>query len=256
MWRGRRAALVRYGLASVAEWIRRGFPDSTASSIAEFSPAAVTSTQQDLARTAQLPSWLGDERLHRSHRSKLLAKDPAHYGPLFTDVPTDLDYYWPDPDASAEPEDGGEAGRPLWVVRPESTDALGRFLTDSAVGFGTESGVSVDATGQDLAGLRALAKPPGRRPTRALLALARLVTEVDVGAPVGVLVEQGQGLLLGEVAGHYEFRAGGGNLTHYRRVRWDRVLARDAVRPSYALQDVRPLFQVRLRADRGPRPGS
>jgi hypothetical protein len=51
---------------------------------------------------APLPAWLGDERLHASHRRCLLAKDPAHYGPLFPhDAPTPRGadgkwpYYWP-----------------------------------------------------------------------------------------------------------------------------------------------------------------
>ena len=42
-----------------------------------------------------LPPWLGDEQFHRSHQSSLLRKDPAHYGPLFSGVPDDLEYVWP-----------------------------------------------------------------------------------------------------------------------------------------------------------------
>ena len=42
-----------------------------------------------------LPPWLGREELHRSHRSKLVAKSPEYYAPLFPDVPDDLDYVWP-----------------------------------------------------------------------------------------------------------------------------------------------------------------
>ena len=43
----------------------------------------------------QLPPWLGDADFHRSHRSALLRKDPAHYRPFFPDVPDDLPYVWP-----------------------------------------------------------------------------------------------------------------------------------------------------------------
>ena len=80
MWRGRVPALVLYGLASVAQWRMRSFPDTTADQIAEFAPEVVGLNQADLADGGRLPSWVGDERLHRSHQSKLLAKDPAHYG--------------------------------------------------------------------------------------------------------------------------------------------------------------------------------
>jgi len=75
MWQGRLPALVLYGLTSVAQWERRGFGDSTAAQIAEFAPEVVDLTQADLAAAGELPSWLGDDRLHRSHQSKLLSKD-------------------------------------------------------------------------------------------------------------------------------------------------------------------------------------
>jgi hypothetical protein len=51
--------------------------------------------QQQLAEAGKLPPWLGDEAFHRSHRSSLLRKDPEHYGPLFPEVPDDLEYVWP-----------------------------------------------------------------------------------------------------------------------------------------------------------------
>lgn len=103
MWRGRVDALVRYGLSSVEQWHERGYPDTTEPQIAEFAPDVAGLTQDALAAAGRLPRWLGDDRLHRSHRSKLLAKDPLHYGRYFNDVPTDLDYFWPDQDESLYP---------------------------------------------------------------------------------------------------------------------------------------------------------
>jgi len=50
--------------------------------------------QEELAATDELPPWLGDEALHRSHRSALLRKDPEYYGRFF-DEPLDLPYVWP-----------------------------------------------------------------------------------------------------------------------------------------------------------------
>ncbi|MGS0688212.1 MSMEG_6728 family protein [Nakamurella sp. GG22] len=258
MWCGRVDALALYGLISVAHWRERGFPDTTGPQIAEFAPEVVGIGQDDLAAAGRLPGWLGDERLHRSHRSKLLGKNPLHYGRYFTDVPDDLDYFWPEPDPgdaavdsavdSAVP-DGSAVGGRLWVVRPESPEALGVFLDEGVVALGSVSGVTVDASGLDLAGLRQLATPPGRRVTRPLLALSRLLTEINVGDEVAVLIDGGARLLTGTVLGDYEFGPAGGMSTiHRRRVRWNRVIDRSAVTPPAALQDVRPVFDVRLGA--------
>ena len=70
---------------------------------------------------------------------------------------------------------------------------------------------------------------------------------MQVADEVAVLVQQGRALLVGEVLGDYEFAARTDDGTrHRRRVRWDRVVPRSAVAPPSALQDVRPLFAVRL----------
>ncbi len=266
MWRGRIDALALYGLISVAQWRERGFPDTTGPQIAEFAPevGGVGAGgfggvgQADLAASGRLPAWLGDERLHRSHRSKLLGKNPLHYGRYFTDVPDDLDYFWPEPDPADEADDevacSESAGGRVWVVKPDSPEALGVFLDGGIVALGTASGVTVDASGLDLDGLRALATPPGRRVTRPLLALSRLLTEIGVGDEAAVLIDGGARLLVGTVLGNYEFGPAGGMLTiHRRRVRWNRVIERSAVTPPAALQDVRPVFDVRLGAP-GVRP--
>src|SRR3954467_15694590 len=85
MWRGRTAALVAYGLAMVGVWRERGFADSTEELIAEFAPGATRPGQPGLGAAGALPSWLGDEALHRSHRSNLLAKDPGFYRERFAE---------------------------------------------------------------------------------------------------------------------------------------------------------------------------
>lgn len=47
------------------------------------------------AKDMKVPPWLGDERVHASHRSNLLRKDPVWYGQFdWTDNPTDP-YVWP-----------------------------------------------------------------------------------------------------------------------------------------------------------------
>jgi hypothetical protein len=92
MWRGHVAALAAYGVEVSREWIRRGHPDTCEAQIAEFADGR---EQEELAAAGLLPGWLGDEAFHRAHRSSLLRKDPAWYGPVFGDVPDDLPYVWP-----------------------------------------------------------------------------------------------------------------------------------------------------------------
>ena len=172
MWRGYTPALVCYGLTCVEVWRERGYGDTTAAQIAEFAPEVSTASQPDLEREGLLPSWLGNEVLHRSHRSKLVGKDPARYGPLFPDAQRrpGLLLAGAGRPARAAPL---PTGRHLWVLQPDSPAALGRFLELGVVGFGTTSGVDVDATGRELHELRDLVGSRGR-PGRPLLALSAL----------------------------------------------------------------------------------
>src|SRR5688572_22201554 len=132
MWRGRTPALVAYGLAMVRVWRERGFADTTDHQIAEFAPDVVGIPQTELAAAGVLPSWVGDEALHRSHRSNLLAKNPAFYRPRFAErfgpEPDDLPYVWPAPDdlPPAAPVDGVR----VWIVRPRAHGELGACLAE------------------------------------------------------------------------------------------------------------------------------
>ena len=98
MWRGYEEALGRYGLTCCEVWTELGFGDTCAATITTDLRAAGVDpirTQDELAAAGALPPWLGDEAVHRSHRSALVRKDPEHYGPLFPDTPDDLPYHWP-----------------------------------------------------------------------------------------------------------------------------------------------------------------
>ncbi|GAA0268654.1 hypothetical protein GCM10009539_64670 [Cryptosporangium japonicum] len=244
MWRGRTAGLVVYGLAMVRAWRARGFADTTAPQMAEFAPDAAGLTPREAAAAGLLPSWVGDEEVHRSHRSNLRAKDPAFYGPLFPDTPDDLPYVWPPAD-DVRPAPA-PSGVPAWIVRPADPAALGTALSQGVVGIGTESGVDVDATGLQPAELRSLAHElSGRRPAKALRQLSSFLDDVRPGDPVGVPVEQGAALLLGEIVGDYLW-APGQPLPHRRPARFTHVVARSAARPPATLQDPRGLFRVIL----------
>lgn len=80
MWRGYEDALVNYHNSMVEEWHSRGFTSHNLISI---------STRY------RAPSWQGDERLHSSHRSNLLRKDPAYYGTYGWVEEPGLKYFWP-----------------------------------------------------------------------------------------------------------------------------------------------------------------
>lgn len=98
MWKGHEEALGRYGVVCCEVWTELGFADTSAATIsADLATAGIdrVRTQEELAAAGALPPWLGDEEVHRSHRSSLLRKDPDHYGGLFTGVPDDLPYVWP-----------------------------------------------------------------------------------------------------------------------------------------------------------------
>ncbi|HXV92502.1 MAG TPA: MSMEG_6728 family protein [Pseudonocardia sp.] len=98
MWAAHPEGVAAYGLAVCAEWVRRGHADTCAATIGlDLAEAGLPAPrpQAELARAGGLPPWLGDERLHRSHRAALVRKDPAYYGPLFPDADPALGYFWP-----------------------------------------------------------------------------------------------------------------------------------------------------------------
>lgn len=87
MWAGYENALVAYGVLVCDEWIRRGYKDTCRAKIQAYANSA---------RRFVLPPWLGDATFHRAHRSNLLRKDTAFYGPLFeAGLTDDLPYLWP-----------------------------------------------------------------------------------------------------------------------------------------------------------------
>ncbi len=99
MWAGYEEALTCYGLAICREWSAAGRADTCATTLrADLRGSTGRSQVRDqasLAAAGELPPWLGDEALHRSHQSALVRKDAARYRPVFPDVPADIPYVWP-----------------------------------------------------------------------------------------------------------------------------------------------------------------
>jgi hypothetical protein len=92
MWRNFEDALVAYSCEICLEWIQRGFNDSCFGKI-------LTVTDMTYGRVESkdytLPFWLGNEKLHSSHRSNLLRKNYQHYSQFGWKEPTNLPYWWP-----------------------------------------------------------------------------------------------------------------------------------------------------------------
>ena len=87
MWKGYEHALVEYGIEICDEWVGRGFKDTCREKIVNI--ALTLPFRQDM------PEWLGDEKLHASHRANLKRKDPEFYGRFAWDEPDYLPYVWP-----------------------------------------------------------------------------------------------------------------------------------------------------------------
>ncbi|MBW3658074.1 MAG: MSMEG_6728 family protein [Actinobacteria bacterium] len=215
MWRGHTPALVAYGLAIVDEWLRRGYGDTTRPQIAEFVHPDGPPAAADLP--GLLPPWWGDDRVHRSHRSALLRKDPDHYRDAFGPEPDDLPYVWPDPPAPPP------APRPwsAWVVR-------GRVAA---------AGVSIDVEPGDLPWVPLDART-GRIRKRDRQ-VARLVEELAPGDLVTVPLDDR--FRVGRVTGGYRRSAG----RHRRPVAWITELRRRDLRFPAALQDPQTVFALR-----------
>ncbi len=225
MWTGHVEALVAYGEACNLEWEGRGHADTTRLQILEFAPAAPS--QSALAAAGRLPYWLGDEEVHRSHRSALVRKDPAHYRPLFPDVPDDLPYFWPRP-----PERGPAEEHPFsaWVVRAPRPELLGTFLDRGVVAL------EVQEADDD----------PRRRRTKRQRFLELFRDDVAPGDVVAVPLGHRQ-VLVGEVDGDYErvLLPPLKGPHHVRSVRWRGFLPRATLRDPAALQDPSLVFALR-----------
>lgn len=87
MWSGHEGALFRYLTAICKTWREHGYRDTCEEK------GRVLLVGRDIS--PEDPRWLGDERLHSSHRSNLLRKSPQHYGAFGWTEGPDLPYFWP-----------------------------------------------------------------------------------------------------------------------------------------------------------------
>lgn len=89
MWRGHELELLKYQEAVCNEWTSRGFNDSCL----EKTHYLVAPYLDELKEG--VPSFVGDDDFHTSHKSNLIRKDEAHYGKQWDGLNGDLPYLWP-----------------------------------------------------------------------------------------------------------------------------------------------------------------
>ena len=221
MWRNHVPALTAYGLAMTTAWTDRGFADSVADQLVEFAPEVAGRPQSWLAQQGLLPAWIGDERVHESHRSKLITKEPEFYRSRFPGTPEGLEYFWPEPEAV--PEAPSEHG--LWVLR---LDELEPWRTAELIGMPV-----VDPRGR--------ATPAWRQQLRAF------EDELVPGAVVGVLTAEQPDLLhLAQVTGQAAPAAVDGQDHTAVSARFEGNLERRSLPVPAVLQNPRRFFHVRL----------
>lgn len=83
MWIGYEEALKLYTNIMIEEWKSRGYNN--------------TMELYEIGDTVIFPEWLGNERLHKSHRIRLMQKDKNYYSKFdWEDIP-EAPYWWPVP---------------------------------------------------------------------------------------------------------------------------------------------------------------
>ena len=98
MWRNHVSALKYYMNCAIEEWINRGFKNTMQIEI--FDDKAVV-----------LPSFIGNEKFHSSHRANLLKKEPEYYTKYgWSENPQDP-YVWMDDEGKWYEQHSGKKGR-------------------------------------------------------------------------------------------------------------------------------------------------
>jgi len=97
MWKNHLPALKQYLNYSIMEWIERGFKN--------------TMNFEIVNEEIVIPSFVGNERFHSSHRANLLKKEPDFYNQYgWTENPQDP-YVWMDRDGKWYEQHSGKIGR-------------------------------------------------------------------------------------------------------------------------------------------------
>lgn len=105
MWRGHEFQFAIYNVALAAEWRERAKAEGKPTASADkWFAYWVNKAMEHRHENTEPPAWLGDERVHSTHRSCLLAKNPEWYSQFdWAEQPTHQSedgkwpYFWPKP---------------------------------------------------------------------------------------------------------------------------------------------------------------
>lgn len=89
MWRGYESALFVYQQATCDEWARRGYKDTC------LDKTYNVWSEHFYSKDVVYPHWIGDNRVHDSHKSALVFKNPMWYNVIYPNVVGEYNYYWP-----------------------------------------------------------------------------------------------------------------------------------------------------------------
>lgn len=103
MWRGYESALALYSTMINREWDARGYTNSLTPiyNVAWERYMWADARYAPDARQVDAPPWLGDERLHQSHRRALMYTCPEYYRDFEWRVVPELNYWWPEKEKTA-----------------------------------------------------------------------------------------------------------------------------------------------------------
>lgn len=90
MWKGYELALAYYGYAICNEWISRKYRDSLQPKFKNYITSLISRGYK-----FELPSFIGNNKFHASHRSNLLRKKFEYYKQYNWTEPDNLEYVWP-----------------------------------------------------------------------------------------------------------------------------------------------------------------
>jgi len=88
MWKGYEHCLLLYGWYICQEWRARGYKGQM------WEKFITEMNLQYHDKEIVYPSWLGNKKLHSSHKSNLLRKDKKYYDKFGWKEPDDLPYIW------------------------------------------------------------------------------------------------------------------------------------------------------------------
>lgn len=99
LWRGYESALAVYYTLCIREWVARDYTNTMVEPYDEnwIRRAGEDTFLDEDGTKAALPRWLGDEKLHQSHRNWLSARDNAFYSQLgWGEHDHGAAMYWPE----------------------------------------------------------------------------------------------------------------------------------------------------------------